>query len=417
MKRKRILALAVGILLLAGCGTIPAPSETATETAAQPAVVGTLYQTSGSGEVDWSIAGKTAYTVTRSGQGALLQAINLTDGSCAPLCTKKGCTHSGADCSAWVKEQGILPYVNCLGNGDLALYYLSSEETDGKAAVELRAADGTTIQSSTALPEEGQGWSPSAFYSDGKDLYAVREDRWYQSGWLPLYRLYRIHTQADNAFGHMEEVVSWQLGNTSILTGQTTGSGLLACQLTDNGQILSELCWDGTVRTIRQAQPRQVFWTAQYSGSLEPEPTICLYDSVSGQLERLDPATGESVQTAALEPGLSLAGTPFRLEDTLYVGVFREGGEEQAFAIHKDGTVEPVARQTSRNGAIRPAIPSAVINDRLLVQLSETLVEASYRDKDGKLISGQTSEFRYGLFTPEQYMANGADCLPIQGAF
>lgn len=81
------------------------------------------------------------------------------------------------------------------------------------------------------------------------------------------------------------------------------------------------------------------------------------------------------------------------------------------------GSMEPVARQTNRNGAIRPAIPSAVINDRLLVQLSETMVEISYRDKDGKLVSGQTGEFRYGLFTPEQYMTNDADCLPIQGTF
>ena len=277
--------------------------------------------------------------------------------------------------------------------------------------------DGTLIQAPTALPEEGQGWSPSGFYSDGKDLYVVREDRWYRSGWLPLYRLYRIHTQADDAFGSMEEAASWQLENTSILTGQTTGNGLLVCQLADGGQILSELLWNGEIRTIRRAQPQQMFWTAQYSGSLEPEPTICLYDSVSGWLERLDSATGESVQIAELETGLSLVGTPFWLEDTLYVGMLREGGAEQALAIHEDGTVEPIVRQTSRNGTIGPAVPLAVIGDRLLVQLNETMVETSYRDKDGKLVSDQTSEFRYGLFTPEQYMANDAECLPIQGAF
>ena len=97
--------------------------------------------------------------------------------------------------------------------------------------------------------------------------------------------------------------------------------------------------------------------------------------------------------------------------------MLRESGAEQAFAIHKDGAVEPITRQTSRNGAICPAVPSAVIDGRLLVQLSETMVETGYRDKDGKLVSGQTSEFRYGLFTPEQYMANDAECLPIQGAF
>lgn len=418
MNRKiRAAALALSLLLLAGCSTQPAQSEVSTEATVQPTVTGALYQTGRSRGVDWSVKGETAFTVTRNEQGAFLQAIDLTDGSCAPLCSQKGCTHSGADCSAWVKEQGTLPYVNCLENGDLVLYYLTSEETGGKAAVELRAADGTLIQAPAALPEEGQGWSPSGFYSDGKDLYVVREDRWYQSGWLPLYRLYRVHTQAGDAFGTMEETASWQLENTSILTGQTTGNGLLVCQLADDGQIFSELLWNGEIRAIRQVQPQQVFWTAQYSGSLEPEPTICLYDSVTGQLERLDPATGESVQIAALEPGLSLVGTPFWLEDTLYVGTLREGGAEQAFVIHKDGTVEPITRQTSRNGAICPATPSAVIDGRLLVQLSETMVETGYRDKDGKLVSGQTSEFRYGLFTPEQYMANNAECLPIQGAF
>lgn len=415
--KRKAAALALSLLLLAGCGAQPAQSEVSTDATVKPLVTGAMYQTGGSRGVDWSVKGETTFTVTRNEQGAFLQAIDLTDGSCVPLCSQKGCTHSGADCPAWVKEQGTLPYVNCLENGDLVLYYLTSEETGGKAAVELRAADGTLIQALTALPEEGQGWSPSGFYNDGKDLYVVREDRWYQSGWLPLYRLYRIHTQAGDAFASMEEAASWQLENTSILTGQTTGSGLLVCQLADDGQILSELLWNGETRAIRQAQPQQVFWTTQYSGSLEPEPTICLYDSVSGQLERLDPATGESVQTAALEPGLSLAGTPFWLEDTLYVGTLREGEEEQAFAIHKDGTVEPITRQTSRNGAICPAVPSAVLDGRLLVQLSETMVETGYRDKDGKLVSGQTSEFRYGLFTPEQYLANDAECLPIQGAF
>lgn len=418
MNRKiRAAALALSLLLLAGCGTQPVQSAISTEATVQPTVTDALYQTGGSRGVDWSVKGETAFTVTRNEQGAFLQAINLTDGSCAPLCSQKGCTHSGADCPAWVKGQGTLPYVNCLENGDLVLYYLTHEETGGKAAVELRAQDGILIQAPTALPEEGQGWSPSGFYSDGKDLYVVREDRWYQSGWLPLYRLYRIHMQTGDAFGTMEEVACWQMADTSILTGQSTGNGLLACQMTDGGQILSELLWNGEIRTIRQAQPQQVFWTAQYSGSLEPEPTICLYDSVSGQLERLDPATGESVLTAVLEPGLSLAGTPFWLEDTLYVGTLREGEEEQVFAIHKDETVEPITRQTSRNGVICPAVPLAVIDGRLLIQLSETMMETGYRDKNGKLVSGQTSEFRYGLFTPEQYMANDAECLPIQGAF
>ena len=215
----------------------------------------------------------------------------------------------------------------------------------------------------------------------------------------------------------MEEVTVWKLEHTAILTGQTTGQGLLVCQLTDEGQLLSELCWDGAVRPIRQAQPQQIFWTAQYSGSLEPEPTICLYDSVSGQLERLELSAGESVQTARLEPGLSLTGTPLWLKGTLYVSTYREGGELQAFAISRDGTVEPVARWSSRNGVVRPAVPSAVMDGKLLVELSETMVETSYRDKDGRLVTGQTSEYRYGLFTPEQYMAGGADCLPIQGVF
>ncbi len=141
-----------------------------------------------------------------------------------------------------------MPYVNCLENGDMVLYYLTSEETGGKAAVELRAAAGTLIQAPEALPEEGQGWSPSGFYSDGKDLYVVREDRWYQSGWLPLYRLCRIHTQVGDAFGTMEEAASWQLENTSIITGQTTGSGLLVCQLADDGQICWFASWPTTGR-------------------------------------------------------------------------------------------------------------------------------------------------------------------------
>lgn len=408
--KRRIAALALGLLLLAGCGAQRRESE-------QPNAVGTLRQTSGSGSVDWCVAGKTAFTVTRSGQGAFLQTIDLTDDRCAPLCPKAGCTHSGADCPAWVEERGILPYVNCLDNGNLVLYYLTNEETGGTAAVELRAADGTLLQDATALPEEGQGWSPSAFYTDGKDLYVVREERWYRSGCLPRYRLYRIHTRPGEEFGQMKEATVWELEHTAILTGQTTGQGLLVCQLTDEGQLLSELCWDGAVRTIRQAQPQQVFWTAQYSGSLEPEATVCLYDNVSGQLDRLELATGESVQTARLEPGLSLTGTPLWLKGTLYVGTYREGGEQQAFAISGDGTVEPVARWSSWNGVVRPVVPSAVMDGKLLVELSETMAETSYRDKDGRLVTGQTSEYRYGLFTPQQYMAGGADCLPIQGAF
>ena len=173
--KRRIAALALGLLLLAGCGAQRRESE-------QPNAVGTLRQTSGSGGVDWCVAGRTAFTVTRSGQGALLQTIDLTDGSCVPLCPKAGCTHGGADCPAWVGERGILPYVNCLDNGNLVLYYLTNEETGRTAAVELRAADGTLLRASTALPEEGQGWSPSAFYTDGEDLYVVREERWYRSG-------------------------------------------------------------------------------------------------------------------------------------------------------------------------------------------------------------------------------------------
>ena len=255
MIKRRIAALALGLLLLAGCGAHSRESE-------QPNAVGTLRQTSGSGGVDWCVAGRTAFTVTRSGQGALLQTIDLTDGSCVPLCPKAGCTHSGADCPAWVGERGILPYVNCLDNGNLVLYYLTNEETGRTAAVELRAADGTLLRASTALPEEGQGWSPSAFYTDGEDLYVVREERWYRSGWLPRYRLYRIHARPGEEFGRMEEVAVWEPEHTAVLTGQTTGQGLLVCQLTDEGQLLSELCWDGAVRPIRQAQPQQIFWTA-----------------------------------------------------------------------------------------------------------------------------------------------------------
>lgn len=70
-----------------------------------------------------------------------------------------------------------------------------------------------------------------------------------------------------------------------------------------------------------------------------------------------------------------------------------------------------------RNGVIRPAIPLAGINDRLLVRLCELLVETDYRDKDGKLVAGQISENHYGLFTTEQYLADGMDCVPVQGAF
>ena len=122
MNRKiRAAALALSLLLLAGCSTQPAQSEVSTEATVQPTVTGALYQTGGSRGVDWSIKGETAFTVTRNEQGAFLQAIDLTDGSCAPLCSQKGCTHSGADCPAWVKEQGTLPYVNCLENGDLVL--------------------------------------------------------------------------------------------------------------------------------------------------------------------------------------------------------------------------------------------------------------------------------------------------------
>lgn len=123
------------------------------------------------------------------------------------------------------------------------------------------------------------------------------------------------------------------------------------------------------------------------------------------------------MQTARLEPGLSLTGTPLGLKGTLYVSTYREDGEQQAFAISREGTVEPVARWSSRNGVVRPAVPSAVMDGKLLVELSETMVETSYRDKDGRLVTDQTSEYRYGLFTPEQYMAGGADCLPIQGVF
>lgn len=79
--------------------------------------------------------------------------------------------------------------------------------------------------------------------------------------------------------------------------------------------------------------------------------------------------------------------------------------------------MEPVARWSSRNGVVRPVVPSAVMDGKLLVELSETMVETSYRDKDGRLVTGQTSEYSYGLFTPQQYMAGSADCLPIQGAF
>ena len=70
-----------------------------------------------------------------------------------------------------------------------------------------------------------------------------------------------------------------------------------------------------------------------------------MYDSVSGQLERLDPATGESVQTAALEPGLSLAGTPFWLEDTLYVGTYGKAEQNRRLLSIR---MEPWSRSHAR---------------------------------------------------------------------
>lgn len=417
----RLAALAVGLLVLTGCGagteSLPAESTTGVQSSATEVDLTGLRQLSREGEL-WQIDGATMYVTVpaEKSRGSILQTVDLNTGKRQALCFKKNCTHQNEDCNAWLDCESEIG-VFAVAENRLALVYgrygpLEEQGAEPSAAVELRDRSGAVICPAVPLPTR----PASAFYTDGKALYYTWQQTLDES--THALSLMRIALDEDEGFGQVTAAAYWQLPNQISVTEFCTDQGFLAVQweyrMDGQTQVAQHraLCvaqWDGTVRRIAENADGQSFLITDMG-----DHAVYRYDSRTGVLEQLDAVTGQVTPFAQLSPGLRFSEGAAGVGDVLLFNTIQED-TTQAWYLQAGGEPVAIQRQTSHNGYLRSAIVRDVLADgRLIIDLGDMNYEESYTDQTGRWITSQTSETLLGVCTPQQYRDGAEDCLMLE---
>lgn len=406
-KHIRAAALAVSLLLLAGCGTARSQSEpipVAEQTNTEQTLGGLHLAQSTQGDAGiWIVSGDQAFLTgeRRVDGGYLLQSVDLTTGQRTVLCKKAGCAHSDRGCDAWLRSDAFLQMTET-ESGSLALFW----QLDGEAAVELRDQSGKVLRSQTkipALPVSGP------VYRDGSSLYYMSSAEQYQNLW-------QVNVEDSERFGQCEEVCRWQLGENpypllctedGIVVERTSGTGEEENQGTT---CLYLLRWDNTVQKIFEQDLAQgMIWKA------EGDTALFVYQRVSGMLEQINPANGTLTKFAQVQPGIRYANPVNMTQNRLIYG-WNDGEVHGQSWVEQNGQpVEIKALSRSHNGSVTDAIVLQVLgNGRLLADLGELEYPITETGTDGKVFSMNTSERLYGIFTLDEYCQSGKEYLSVQ---
>lgn len=406
-KHIRAAALAVSLLLLAGCGTARSQSEpipVAEQTNTEQTLGGLHLAQSTQGDAGiWIVSGDQAFLTgeRRVDGGYLLQSVDLTTGQRTVLCKKAGCAHSDRGCDAWLRSDAFLQMTET-ESGSLALFW----QLDGKAAVELRDQSGKVLRSQTkipALPVSGP------VYRDGSSLYYMSSAEQYQNLW-------QVNVEDSERFGQCEEVCRWQLGENpypllctedGIVVEQTSGTGEEENQGTT---CLYLLHWDNTVQKIFEQDLAQgMIWKA------EGDTALFVYQRASGMLEQINPADGTLTKFAQVQPGIRYANPVNMTQNRLIYGWNDGEAHGQSWVEQSGQPVEIKALSRSHNGSITDATVLQVLgNGRLLADLGELEYPITETGTDGKVFSMNTSERLYGIFTLDEYCQSGKEYLSVQ---
>lgn len=406
-KHIRAAALAVSLLLLAGCGTARSQSEpipVAEQTNTEQTLGGLHLAQSTQGDAGiWIVSGDQAFLTgeRRVDGGYLLQSVDLTTGQRTVLCKKAGCAHSDRGCDAWLRSDAFLQMTET-ESGSLALFW----QLDGEAAVELRDQSGKVLRSQTkipALPVSGP------VYRDGSSLYYMSSAEQYQNLW-------QVNVEDSERFGQCEEVCRWQLWENpypllctedGIVVEQTSGTGEEENQGTT---CLYLLHWDNTVQKIFEQDLAQgMIWKA------EGDTALFVYQRASGMLEQINPADGTLTKFAQVQPGIRYAN-PIHLTQNQLIYGWNDGEAHGQSWVEQNGQpVEIKALSRSHNGSVTDAIVLQVLgNGRLLADLGELEYPITETGTDGKVFSMNTSERLYGIFTLDEYCQSGKEYLSVQ---
>ena len=406
-KHIRAAALAVSLLLLAGCGTARSQSEpipVAEQTNTEQTLGGLHLAQSTQGDAGiWIVSGDQAFlTGERQVDGGyLLQSVDLMTGQRTILCKKAGCAHSDRGCDAWLRSDAFLQMTET-ESGSLALFW----QLDGKAAVELRDQSGKVLRSQTkipALPVSGP------VYRDGSSLYYMSSAEQYQNLW-------QVNVEDSEQFGQCEEVCRWQLGGNpypllctedGIVVERTSGTGEEENQGTT---CLYLLRWDNTVQKIFEQDLAQgMIWKA------EGDTALFVYQRASGMLEQINPADGTLTKFAQVQPGIRYANPVNMTQNRLIYGWNDGEAHGQSWVEQNGQPVEIKALSRSHNGSVTDATVLQVLgNGRLLADLGELEYPITETGTDGKVFSMNTSERLYGIFTLDEYCQSGKEYLSVQ---
>ena len=406
-KHIRAAALAVSLLLLAGCGTARSQSEpipVAEQTNTEQTLGGLHLAQSTQGDAGiWIVSGDQAFlTGERQVDGGyLLQSVDLMTGQRTILCKKAGCAHSDRGCDAWLRSDAFLQMTET-ESGSLALFW----QLDGKAAVELRDQSGKVLRAQTkipALPVSGP------VYRDGSSLYYMSSAEQYQNLW-------QVNVEDSEQFGQCEEVCRWQLGGNpypllctedGIVVERTSGTGEEENQGTT---CLYLLRWDNTVQKIFEQDLAQgMIWKA------EGDTALFVYQRASGMLEQINPADGTLTKFAQVQPGIRYANPVNMTQNRLIYGWNDGEAHGQSWVEQNGQPVEIKALSRSHNGSVTDAIVLQVLgNGRLLADLGELEYPITETGTDGKVFSMNTSERLYGIFTLDEYCQSGKEYLSVQ---
>lgn len=406
-KHIRAAALAVSLLLLAGCGTARSQSEpipVAEQTNTEQTLGGLHLAQSTQGDAGiWIVSGDQAFLTgeRRVDGGYLLQSVDLTTGQRTVLCKKAGCAHSDRGCDAWLRSDAFLQMTET-ESGSLALFW----QLDGEAAVELRDQSGKVLRSQTkipALPVSGP------VYRDGSSLYYMSSAEQYQNLW-------QVNVEDSEQFGQCEEVCRWQLGGNpypllctedGIVVERTSGTGEEENQGTT---CLYLLRWDNTVQKIFEQDLAQgMIWKA------EGDTALFVYQRASGMLEQINPADGTLTKFAQVQPGIRYANPVNMTQNRLIYGWNDGEAHGQSWVEQNGQPVEIKALSRSHNGSVTDATVLQVLgNGRLLADLGELEYPITETGTDGKVFSMNTSERLYGIFTLDEYCQSGKEYLSVQ---
>ena len=204
-----------------------------------------------------------------------------------------------------------------------------------------------------------------------------------------------------------------------FLPGICTGNGVLAAKTAFEqgadgvripmGGVLYELAWDRSQPILAQAGERQALWLP-HSG----QAAAFRYDYDTGMLEQVDLETGEYTLFAQLQPGLLLTEGAVFTDGWLFCNV-SGGAQDFTIAVQRGGHPQHSPMQIVLNGRQQsPVVRQALEGGRLLVQMDQNEFLEQYLDDDGKLTEGVTSEFLWGIFTPEQYLNGDTSYIMVE---